>query len=97
MCVCTYIYIYIYIYIYTYIYTHTHTHTHTHIYIYIYIERERERDIYSRVGLIFKHWIRLERLAREKYSSLFQKPVNYGRNKVLPGLLAAIKNFEKFY
>jgi hypothetical protein len=32
-------------------------------------------------GLTSKHWARLERLARDKHSSLLQKTVNYGRKK----------------
>jgi hypothetical protein len=32
-------------------------------------------------GLARKHWTRLEKLARDKHSSLLRKSVNYGRNK----------------
>jgi hypothetical protein len=30
-------------------------------------------------GLTHKHWARLERLAKDKHSSLLQKSINYGR------------------
>ncbi len=32
-------------------------------------------------GLALKHWTRLEKLARDKHSSLLRKYLNYGRNK----------------
>jgi hypothetical protein len=32
-------------------------------------------------GLTCKHYTRLERLARDKHSSLLRKSVNYGRKK----------------
>jgi hypothetical protein len=40
---------------------------------------------FTRVGssLSRKHQTRLERLGRDKYTSLFRKFVNYGRKKVL--------------
>ncbi len=39
--------------------------------------------LHSRVSsiLIHNHWTRLERLARDKHSSLLQKFVNYGQKK----------------
>jgi len=32
-------------------------------------------------SLAHKHWTKLERLNRDKHSCLYQKSVNYGRNK----------------